>query len=116
MPLGSLTQGQEFFDELAALAGCSEPSPPTFNTSTISSSSLARSYTSKLACLRAVPMTELTHAIDASPNLFGYASVRLAWQPRVDGVLFAEDPILSVQEKKVMNVPYVSGACDDEGT
>lgn len=61
-------------------------------------------------------MAELVHAIDASPNLFGYASVRLAWQPRVDGVLFAEDPILSVQEKKVMNVPYVSGACDDEGT
>lgn len=115
MPLGSLTQGQEYFDELAALAGCSEPSAPTFNTSTISSS-LARSYTSKLACLRAVPMTKLAHAIDASPNLFGYASVRLAWQPRVDGVLFAEDPILSVQEKKVMNVPYVSGACDDEGT
>ena len=66
--------------------------------------------------MRAVPMTDLVDAVDASPNLFGYASIRLAWQPRVDGVLFAEDPVVSVEEGKVMNVPFVSGACDDEGT
>ena len=116
MPLGSLKQGQEYFDELAMLAGCADPHAPTFSNSNNDVDNNNSSYPTKLACMRAVPMTDLVDAVDASPNLFGYASIRLAWQPRVDGVLFAEDPVVSVEEGKVMNVPYVSGACDDEGT
>ena len=51
-----------------------------------------------IACLRAVPFNKLMTAINKSPNFLSYTSVRLGWQPSVDGNLIVRDPQVSLQK------------------
>ena len=77
----------------------------------------------QLACLRAVPYTQLMAASDHFPSV---------WWPMVDGKLFQSNPLALVQSGKyakvlhtdifylkasyVSQVPFIAGACEDEGT
>ncbi|GJE92629.1 carotenoid ester lipase precursor [Phanerochaete sordida] len=69
-----------------------------------------------LACLRGASFEELKSAADKSPGLYGFESLNIAWQPRVDGVFLTADPWALIQDGAVADVPFVSGDCDDEGT
>jgi acetylcholinesterase len=45
-----------------------------------------------------------------------YQSIALVWLPRVDGVFLSHSPLKLVLEGKVVNIPFITGDCDDEGT
>ncbi|KAI0048254.1 carotenoid ester lipase precursor [Auriscalpium vulgare] len=97
-PIGPIAEGQPFYDALVANVSC----PAAKDT---------------LQCLREAPIDRLRTAINASPNIFAFQSLNLAWQPRVDGDFLKDDPQTLVLQKSVANVPLVSaGDCDDEGT
>ena len=87
----------------------------------------------RLACLRAVPYSQLMAALDP-PGLLSYRG-NLPWQPMVDGELFQSNPLTLVQDGKyakvlysklywlfylkassVPQVPFIAGSCEDEGT
>ncbi|KAK7459575.1 hypothetical protein VKT23_009557 [Stygiomarasmius scandens] len=97
IPVGDITNGQPYYDALVELTGCSGSADT-------------------LQCLREVPYDELKSAVDASPGIFSFQSLKLAWLPRADGVFLTDHPQRLVQQGKVANIPIVSGDCDDEGT
>ncbi|KIJ18027.1 hypothetical protein PAXINDRAFT_9113 [Paxillus involutus ATCC 200175] len=97
LPVGDITQGQEYYDALVSETGCSSASDT-------------------LQCLREVPYETLLGAVNQSPNIFSYQSLIIAWQPRADGVFLTDDPQKLVQQGLVADVPFVTGDCDDEGT
>ncbi|KAF7298756.1 Carboxylic ester hydrolase [Mycena indigotica] len=97
IPTGPLESGQKYYDAIVKQVGCS-------------------SAADTLACLRTVPYATLKAAQDASPGIFAYQSLALAWLPREDGVFLTDNPQRLVQQGKVANVPFVTGDCDDEGT
>ncbi|KAI0046103.1 alpha/beta-hydrolase [Auriscalpium vulgare] len=96
-PAGPVAEGQPFYDALVANVSCAAANDT-------------------LQCLREVPIDRLRTAINASPNIFAFQALNLAWQPRVDGVFLQDDPQTLVLQNSVANVPLVSGDCDDEGT
>ena len=51
-----------------------------------------------IACLRAVPLDQLMTAVNTFPSVFSYTSVKLGWQPSVDGDFIVRDPQLSIQQ------------------
>ncbi|KAJ3848967.1 Alpha/Beta hydrolase protein [Lentinula lateritia] len=97
IPVGDITDGQAYYDTLVEATGCSESSDT-------------------LDCLRGVDYTVLKAAVDATPGIFAYQSLNLAWLPRADGVFLTDDPQVLVQQGQVSAIPIVSGDCDDEGT
>ncbi|KAJ3759224.1 Alpha/Beta hydrolase protein [Lentinula raphanica] len=97
IPVGDITDGQIYYDELVEATGCSG-SDDTLN------------------CLRGVDYSVLKAAVDATPGIFAYQSLNLAWLPRADGVFLSDDPQRLVQQGQVATIPIVSGDCDDEGT
>ncbi|KAF9018964.1 carotenoid ester lipase precursor [Hymenopellis radicata] len=97
LPVGDIENGQKDYDDIVDKTGCSGSSDT-------------------LACLRTVSYDVLKAAVDDSPFIFAYQSLRLAWLPRTDGVLFSDNPQRLVQQGKVANIPFVTGDCDDEGT
>ncbi|PBK95732.1 carotenoid ester lipase precursor [Armillaria gallica] len=97
IPVGDLEGGQKYYDDIVIRTGCSGSDDT-------------------LACLRTVSYKTLKAAIDNSPFIFDYQSLKLAWLPRADGVLFSDNPQRLVEQGKIANVPIVSGDCDDEGT
>ncbi|KAI9457437.1 carotenoid ester lipase precursor, partial [Lactarius psammicola] len=97
LPVGDITNGQKYYDELVKRTDCSGSSDT-------------------LACLREAPYEKLKAAMDSSPSIFAYQSLALAWLPRVDGVFLADNPQRLVQQGKVARIPFVAGECDDEGT
>ncbi|KAJ7166299.1 carotenoid ester lipase precursor [Mycena crocata] len=97
IPVGPLENGQKYYDAIVQQTGCSGSADT-------------------LACLRTVPYAKLKAAQDASPFIFAYQSLVLAWLPREDGVFLTDNPQRLVQQGKVANVPFVTGDCDDEGT
>ncbi|KAF7299717.1 Carboxylic ester hydrolase [Mycena chlorophos] len=97
VPTGPLENGQKYYDAIVEQVGCSSASDT-------------------LACLRTVPYASLKAAQDASPFLFAYQSLNLAWLPREDGVFFTQNPQQLVQAGQVAKVPFITGDCDDEGT
>ncbi|KAJ7139061.1 alpha beta-hydrolase [Mycena epipterygia] len=97
IPVGPLENGQKYYDAIVDQTGCSGSSDT-------------------LECLRTVPYATLKAAQDASPFIFAYQSLVLAWLPREDGVFLTDNPQRLVQQGKVANVPFVTGDCDDEGT
>ncbi|KAH9053688.1 Alpha/Beta hydrolase protein [Lactarius vividus] len=96
-PLGDITYGQQYYDDLVERTGCSCSS----NT---------------LVCLRETPYKKLKAAVDGTPSIYSYQSLALAWLPRVDGVFLVDEPHKLIQQGKVARIPFVSGECDDEGT
>ncbi|TFK48803.1 carotenoid ester lipase precursor [Heliocybe sulcata] len=97
IPVGDISHGQDYYDSIVATTGCSGASDT-------------------LECLRQVSEDSLQAAVDATPNIFSYQSLNLAWLPRVDGVFLADTPQNLVLEGSVANIPFVTGDCDDEGT
>ncbi|KAF9068600.1 carotenoid ester lipase precursor [Rhodocollybia butyracea] len=97
IPVGDITEGQTYYDEIVEATGCSGSSDT-------------------LDCLREVDYTKLKAAVDATPGIFAYQSLNLAWLPRVDGVFLTADPQVLVQQGQVANIPIINGDCDDEGT
>ncbi|KIY72788.1 carotenoid ester lipase precursor [Cylindrobasidium torrendii FP15055 ss-10] len=97
IPVGDLTGGQKYYDDIADKTGCSGAAD-------------------SLQCLREVDYNTLKAAVDDSPFIFDYQSLLLAWLPRADGVLFSDNPQRLVQQGKIAHIPIVSGDCDDEGT
>ncbi|KAJ7366221.1 Alpha/Beta hydrolase protein [Mycena albidolilacea] len=97
IPVGPIENGQKYYDAIVHQVGCA-------------------SAADTLACLRTVPYASLKAAQDASPFIFSYQSLVLAWLPREDGVFLTDAPQRLVQQGKVANVPFVTGDCDDEGT
>ncbi|KAJ8519352.1 hypothetical protein ONZ45_g3706 [Pleurotus djamor] len=95
--VGDLTNGQWLYDHMVSETGCSGASDT-------------------LACLRAVPYSEIQKAVDSTPSLADYQGLSLVWIPRVDGVLFTDSPQKLIQQGKVAAIPFISGGCDDEGT
>ncbi|KAJ7776822.1 alpha beta-hydrolase [Mycena maculata] len=97
IPVGSIDNGQMYYDAIVEQTGCS-------------------SATDTLACLRTVPYATLLAAQNASPGIFSYQSLVLAWLPRADGVFLSDNPQILVQQGLVADVPFITGDCDDEGT
>ncbi|KAJ6554989.1 carotenoid ester lipase precursor [Mycena vulgaris] len=97
IPVGPLENGQKYYDAIVQQTGCSGSADT-------------------LACLRTVPFAQLKAAQDASPFLFSYQSLMIAWLPREDGVFLTDNPQRLVQQGKVSPVPFITGDCDDEGT
>ncbi|KAF5363189.1 hypothetical protein D9758_008338 [Tetrapyrgos nigripes] len=97
IPVGDITNGQKYYDAIVKQTGCSGSADT-------------------LQCLREVPYTQLKAAVDASPGIFSYQSLNLAWLPRTDGVFLTDHPQKLVQQGKIAKIPIVSGDCDDEGT
>ncbi|KAK7050555.1 carboxylic ester hydrolase [Favolaschia claudopus] len=97
IPVGAIENGQKYYDQIVSQTGCSSASDT-------------------LACLRTVPFDKLKAAQDATPGIFSYQSLVLAWLPRADGTFLSDNPQRLVQQGKVANVPFVTGDCDDEGT
>ncbi|PIL35136.1 hypothetical protein GSI_02925 [Ganoderma sinense ZZ0214-1] len=97
IPTGDIVNGQADYDGIVAATGCSGASDT-------------------LQCLREVDFDTLKAAVDATPNIFSYQSLRLTWLPRADGVFLTDAPQALVQQGNIANVPFVTGDCDDEGT
>jgi carboxylesterase type B len=97
IPVGDITDGQIYYDALVDSTGCSGSSDT-------------------LDCLRGVDYTTLKAAVDATPGIFSYQALNLAWLPRVDGVFLTEDPQVLAQQGQVAAIPIINGDCDDEGT
>ncbi|KAJ3988381.1 Alpha/Beta hydrolase protein [Lentinula detonsa] len=97
IPVGDITDGQAYYDDLVEATGCSG-SGDTLN------------------CLRGVDYSVLKAAVDATPGIFAYQALNLAWLPRADGVFLTDDPQKLVQQGQVAAIPIVNGDCDDEGT
>ncbi|KAF8305166.1 carotenoid ester lipase precursor [Clavulina sp. PMI_390] len=97
IPVGDITHGQKYYDQVVSLVGCSSASDT-------------------LACLRTVSYATIKAAINQTPDIFSYQSLDLAWLPRVDGVFITEPPFNLVESGAVANVPFITGDCDDEGT
>ncbi|KAJ7480554.1 carotenoid ester lipase precursor [Mycena latifolia] len=97
IPVGPIENGQQYYDAIVAKTGCSGAADT-------------------LACLRTVPYATLLAAQNASPGIFSYQSLVLAWLPRADGTFLSDNPQRLVQQGKVANIPFVTGDCDDEGT
>ncbi|KAF8262659.1 carotenoid ester lipase precursor [Lactarius quietus] len=105
LSVGDITHGQQYYDDIVELTGCSGSSDT-------------------LACLRAAPYDKLRVAMDSTPSIFSYQvrglpptdrpnvvaaknhpqSLALAWQPRVDGVFLVDDPQKLVQQGKVARI------------
>ncbi|CAK5270426.1 unnamed protein product [Mycena citricolor] len=97
IPVGPVENGQKYYDQIVQQTGCAGASDT-------------------LECLRTVPFASLKAAQDATPSIFAYQSLVLAWIPREDGTFLKGNPQSLVQQLQVAKVPFVTGDCDDEGT
>lgn len=59
IPLGDISTGQPFYDQLVVNTGCSDPAD-------------------SLACLKSVPFETFQNAVNESPNLFSFMSLRVS--------------------------------------
>ncbi|KAJ7697634.1 Alpha/Beta hydrolase protein [Mycena rosella] len=73
-------------------------------------------FSDTLACLQTVDYAVLKAAQDASPSIFSYQSLVLAWLPFEDGIFLTENPQQLVQKGKVAHVPIITGNVDDKAT
>jgi len=78
---------QIYFDGLVAATNCTDA-------------------TDRFKCLRQAPFSALQSAVDASPGMFSYQSMRLAWIPMVDGSLIPRNPMQLVESGKIARVSY----------
>ncbi|EMD39520.1 hypothetical protein CERSUDRAFT_111844 [Gelatoporia subvermispora B] len=97
IPVGDISNGQIYYDELVRLTGCTGSSDT-------------------LECLRRVPYDRLKQAVDMSPGIMSPQSLNLAWLPRADGKFLVEAPQQLVLKGSVARIPFITGDCDDEGT
>jgi len=89
--------GQVYYDQLVQFTGC-------------------ENFKDSLQCLRAIPTETFLAAVNSTPSVFNFTSLNLAWQPRIDGVLFKRNPQNLVADGEFAKVPLLAGDCQDEGT
>ena len=58
----------------------------------------------RLDCLRQTPFSTLQAAVNASPGLLDYQSMKQAWGPMVDGTLIPDNPMRLVKDGKYARV------------
>lgn len=93
--LHNVSAGQPYYDFLVDYAGCT-------------------GQVDTLECLRRAPADQIVAAVDMTPNGQSYTEHNLAWQPRLDGDLFTQNPQRSVlmgQYAKVrsnLSCPYIN--------
>ncbi|KIY52453.1 alpha/beta-hydrolase [Fistulina hepatica ATCC 64428] len=97
IPVGDITQGQKYYDQIVEDTGCSSASDT-------------------LECLREVSYDTLVDAMNNSPFMFDYQSSDIAWVPRVDGVFLTAPPQQLVADGVIADIPFINGDNDDEGT
>ncbi|KZT67296.1 sterol esterase [Daedalea quercina L-15889] len=95
--LGTIEDGQPYYDQLVENTGC-------------------YGQNDTLSCLRSVDYSVLEAAIAESPSFFSYQSLRLAWQPHIDGQFILRNGMKYIQEGIYAKVPIIIGDCYDEGT
>ena len=105
--VGDLSGGQSTYDSIVSATGCSHA-------------------VDTLDCIRHVPLATFQAAVDQIPSLFDETvsqscvtnvliaerdveSLALRFQPRVDGVLLADNPQLLVARGQVADVPFING-------
>ncbi|KAJ6477296.1 sterol esterase [Mycena vulgaris] len=93
----SLAEGQSDYDSLVAASNCA-------------------SSHDTLDCLRRVPFETLMAAVNETADVFSYRSLSLVWNPRIDGDVVVEDPLVSVSRGHYSKMPIMTGDTDDEGT
>ncbi|KAM5535616.1 hypothetical protein V8D89_010783 [Ganoderma adspersum] len=97
IPVGDISRGQTEYDQLVQDTSCGNASDT-------------------LECLRALPYDTLKQAVDQSPGIISYESLRLSWLPRVDGRFLTDTPQNLVLQGSIAPIPHVSGNVNDEGT
>ena len=113
MKIPNVLEMQRYFDDLVNATNCTDAKD-------------------RLDCLRAVPYSQLIQAVNLEPNMFSYPSMKLAWQPMIDGSLIPRDPFKIIKSGEyarvsarilqnvffldVVQVPFITGDCEDEGT
>ena len=113
MKIPSVLEMQRYFDDLVNTTNCTDAKD-------------------RLDCLRVVPYSQLMQAVNLQPNMLSYPSMKLAWQPMIDGILIPRNPLQILQSGKyarvstrpyrtycfldVAQVPFITGDCEDEGT
>ncbi|KAI8974599.1 carotenoid ester lipase [Trametes punicea] len=96
-PIGNVSKIQPTFDFIASQTGCAS----------------ARDV---LECLREVPAEVIKAAMDQTPTFLSFTSLNTPWMPHADGLFLTDNPQRLVMEGKIADVPFVIGACEDEGT
>lgn len=99
LPTGSILNGQQYYDSIATAVNCNHSDPVI-----------------SLACLRKAPYNAILAAVDQTPGVLSYQSLRNAWLPRTDGVFITKDAQVLVSEGKIATIPFIIGDCDDEGS
>jgi carboxylesterase type B len=108
-PIGSIEQGQKYYDFVVQQVGCSTAADT-------------------LDCLRTAKYEALSAAFSATPNVFSFQvrAVELSWQstitdvhfkslaltfsPRVDGVFLTDNPQQLILRGKVADIQFVAGS------
>lgn len=85
MKIPDVLEMQRYFDDLVNTTNCTNAQD-------------------RLACLRALPYSQLIQAVNLAPNIFSYPSMKLAWQPMIDGVLIPRNPLQIVQSGEYARV------------
>ncbi|KAJ7433548.1 carotenoid ester lipase precursor [Mycena latifolia] len=93
----SLAEGQSDYDNLVAANNCTA----SFDT---------------LDCLRRVPFEALMATVNQTLDILSYRSLSNVWQPRIDGDVLAEAPLVDFLVNITRQIPIMTGDCDDEGT
>ncbi|KAJ7220049.1 carotenoid ester lipase precursor [Mycena pura] len=97
IPTQDITAGQPSYDQIVSLSGCSSSSDT-------------------LACLRTVPYQTLLDAVNQTPSIFSYMSLRLAYTPWTDGVFLTENAQDLLANGEYAKIPFINGDVQDEGT
>ncbi len=113
MKIPSVLEMQRYFDDLVSSTNCTDAKE-------------------RLDCLRAVPYSQLIQAVNLEPNMLSYPSMKLAWQPMIDGNLIPRSPLQIIKSGEyarvsiripqsgiffdILQVPFITGDCEDEGT
>ncbi|KAI9063825.1 carotenoid ester lipase [Trametes sanguinea] len=96
-PAGNVSKLQPNFDFIASETGCAS----------------ARDI---IQCLREAPADSLKAAMDKTATFLSFTSLNTPWMPHADGLFLTDNPQKLVQEGKIADIPFVVGACEDEGT
>lgn len=87
IPTQDITAGQPYYDSIVNQTGCASGSDT-------------------LACLRTIPYQTLLDAVNQTPSVFSYMSLRLAFGPWTDGVFLTENAQDLLAKRDYTKVSY----------
>jgi hypothetical protein len=87
IPTQDITAGQPYYDSIVNQTGCASASDT-------------------LACLRTIPYQTLLDAVNQTPSVFSYMSLRLAFGPWTDGVFLTENAQDLLAKRDYTKVSY----------